>query len=471
MKEEAEQSYRSQRLSGFSQVWIDSILAAGSGLATMNRLLLQSKRRHLLGDIAILLIALTLGGLVAAEFKTFYFEAHHLARFARKLSFSVRPGPNPSLRFPQQGPYDERLGYSHLPDLLKSLTAQGYEIEAQARASFGLNMVMHWGLYPTFREKSQAGLRIFSHNGRSLFDAQYPEKVYSRFESIPPVIINTLLFIENRELLDPRYPDRNPAVEWDRLAKALIDKGTNFLKPGHRFAGGSTLATQLEKFRHSPDGRTATAREKLRQMLSASLRAYLNGADTTEARRQIVVDYLNSVPLSALAGYGEVNGIGDGLQAVYGSDFNTVNRLLCNGGRSDDVERARAYKQVLSLFIAQRRPSFYLLTNRDALESITNSYLRRLAKEGIITTGLRDNALHVRLRFREGTPKLPAVSFVGRKAPNAIRRHLSGLLGVEHLYELDRLDLTVKSTLNEATQDGVSRLLLRLRDRKYVEAA
>jgi len=437
----------------------------------MNRLLLRFKRRWLLGGTAILLVALTLGGLAAAEFKTFYLEARYLARFARKLSFSVKPGPNPSLRFPQQGPYDKRLGYILLPDFLKSLSVQGYQIEAQARASSGLNEVMDWGLYPTFREKNQAGLKIFSHDGQSLFDAQYPERVYSRFESIPPVIINTLLFIENRELLDSRYPYRNPALEWDRLAKAVIDKGINVLNPDHKFEGGSPLATQLEKFRHSPGGRTATAREKLRQMVSASLRAYLNGTDTTEARRQVVVDYLNSVPLAALAGYGEVNGIGDGLWAVYGSDFNTVNRLLCNGGGSDDVERATAYKQVLSLFIAQRRPSFYLLTNRDALESLTNSYLRLLAKAGTITTGLRDSALQVKLRSRQSPPELPAASFVGRKGANAIRRHLSGLLEVPHLYELDRLDLTVKSTLNGATQDEVSRLLLRLRDPKYIEAA
>ncbi len=405
------------------------------------------------------------------EIKTFYLEARPLARLARKLSFSVIPGPNPSARFPQQGPYDERLGYTLLPDFLKSLDAQGYRIEAQACASSGLNEVMDWGLYPTFREKSQAGLKIFSHDGRSLFDAKYPARVYSRFESIPPVIINTLLFIENKELLDSRYPDRNPAVEWDRLAKAVIDRGINFLSPEHRFEGGSPLATQLEKFRHSPGGRTASAREKLRQIASASLRAYLHGADTTEVRRQIVVDYLNSVPLAALAGYGEINGIGDGLWAVYGSDFHVVNGLLCNGCGSEDVQRATAYKQVLSLFIAQRRPAFYLGTHQGALESLTNSYLRLLAKEGIITAALRDSALQVKLRFREGPPDLPAVSFVGRKAANTIRRQLSGFLGVPHLYELDRLDLTVKSTLNGATQDEVSRLLLRLRDPEYVEAA
>ncbi len=194
MKEEAKQSYNSQRLRGFPRVWIDSVLAIGSGRARMNRLLLRSMRRRLLGGTAILLVALTLGGLAAVEFKTFYLEARYFAQSARKLSFSVKPGPNPSLRFPQQGPYDKRLGYIQLPDFLKSLSAQGYQIEAQARASSGLNEIMDWGLYPTFREKSQAGLKIFSHDGRSLFDAQYPERVYSRFESIPPVIINTLLY-------------------------------------------------------------------------------------------------------------------------------------------------------------------------------------------------------------------------------------------------------------------------------------
>lgn len=46
MKEEAKQSYKWHRLNGFPEVWIDSVLAAGSRLATINRLLLQSKRRQ-----------------------------------------------------------------------------------------------------------------------------------------------------------------------------------------------------------------------------------------------------------------------------------------------------------------------------------------------------------------------------------------------------------------------------------------
>ena len=67
----------------------------------------------------------------------------------------------------------------------------------------------------------------------------------------------------------------------------------------HDAPGGSTLATQIEKYRHSPEGRTASIPEKFRQMASASLRAYLDGPDTQRARERIVVDYLNTVPLSA----------------------------------------------------------------------------------------------------------------------------------------------------------------------------
>lgn len=465
MEEETKETDKSPGLNGFSEASTD-----GSGLAKLKSFLQWRKCKWLVVVTVVSVVALSLGAFLGTELQTAHLEAEYLARLASKLSFDLKPGPNPALRFPKQGPYDKRLGYIQLPDFLKRLGAQGYRIEAQARTSAGLNDVMSWGLYPTFREKSQAGLKIFSYDGQPLFYAQYPERVYGGFDAIAPVIINTLLFIENRELLDSRHRDRNPAVEWDRLAKAVVDKGINILNRGHRFAGGSTLATQIEKFRHSPEGRTATAREKLKQMASASLRAYLGGQDTTEVRRQLVVDYLNSVPLAALPGYGEVNGIGDGLWAVYGSDFTAVNQLLFDERGSGDARQAIAYKQVLSLFIAQRRPSYYLV-KRDALEALTNNYLRMLNEAGVITAQLCDAALQAKLRFRLDPPETPAVSFVGRKAANAIRRQLSAFLNVPRLYELDRLDLTVKSSLDGATQDEVSKLLLRLRDPEYVAAA
>lgn len=68
----------------------------------------------------------------------------------------------------------------------------------------------------------------------------------------------------------------------------------------------------------------ATPPEKLRQIAPASVRAYRDGPQTMPARQQILVHYLNFVPLSAKAGVGEVNGIGDGLAAWYGRDFRHV---------------------------------------------------------------------------------------------------------------------------------------------------
>src|SRR3546814_20415812 len=78
--------------------------------------------------------------------------------------------------------------------------------------------------------------------------------------------------------------------------------------------GGSTIATQLEKMRNSPGGRTDTPVEKLRQMVSASMRAYRDGPDTIEERRPLVVDVLNYTPLSGSTSHGEVIGLGAGLE-------------------------------------------------------------------------------------------------------------------------------------------------------------
>ena len=93
-------------------------------------------------------------------------------------------------------------------------------------------------------------------------------------------------------------------------------------------AGGSTLATQVEKYRHSPDGLTVSPTEKIRQMVSASVRAYRLGPETLEARKLVAWAYLNSVPLSAAPGYGEVHGLGDGLWVWFGANVDEVNRLL-----------------------------------------------------------------------------------------------------------------------------------------------
>lgn len=407
------------------------------------------------------------------ETRSYEKQAEFFAKLAAQLTYKLEAGASPTnkIRFPHDSPYDERMGYAHLPDFLAKLQAKDFTITAQARISPKMVEMADRGYFATYHEKNGVGLSILDCRQQPLFAARYPERFYANFETTPKVLIDSLLFIENRELLDPTYPKRNPAIEWDRLSKAVFDKSMNVIGGGHRSAGGSTLATQIEKYRHSAEGRTNSLTDKFNQMVSASLRAYQGGEDTTLARRQIVVDYINSVPLSAKPGYGEVNGIGDGLWVWYGRDFAEINLAL--KGNLQSSASALAYKQALSLFIAQRRPSYYLDAGAADLEQLTDSHLRLLAQAGVISAALRDAALQVKLQpvGKGGSAIAANNSFVSRKASNAVRNHLASLLGDSSLYSLDRLDLSVVTTLDAQAQEAVTNVLRNLRDPEAAKAA
>ncbi len=409
------------------------------------------------------------------ELKTSRFQAYFFNNIAKDMKFWVEPDKSSSIRFPKEGPYDKRLGYVYLPAFIDRLTAKGYKIEAQARISNNLAKITDKGIFTTFHEKTQAGLQIQDRDNNVIFAATYPERIYNDFNEVPDVIVKSLLFIENKELLNPQLPYLNPAVEWDRLAKAVMFKGRHLIDKDERVPGGSTLATQMEKYRHSPDGLTSSVRDKYRQMTSAALRAYLNGEQNIEARQRIVLDYINSMPLGAVPGYGQVNGMGDGLYAWYDVDFNYINKCLKSPGKNqgdiDLTEWARAYKQVLSLFLAQRRPSFYLLENHNALEAKSDGYIRLLAENGIISPRERDAALQTRLNLRQYMPVQRKASFIERKAANTIRPMLLALMKVPSLYDQDLLDLTVKSSLDYRAQKEVTDILRKLSEPEFTKAA
>ena len=422
-------------------------------------------RRTLLGISTLALLG-GLGAVGMEEMRTSRLQARLLSSYAKDMTFALRDGPNPAARYPNFGPYNERLGYTGLPGYLKALTDDMYAVEMQAHASPALDQFMAKGGFPIYHEKTRGGLTLLDRSGGTLFSARYPERVFNRFEDVPTLVADTLLFIENRELLDTDEPRRNPAVEWERFGAAVLALPIQWIKPGTRSPGGSTLATQIEKYRHSPDGQTSGASEKLRQMASASVRAYLDGEDTTLARRRILIDYLNSTPLTGRPGFGEVNGLGDGLWAWYGTDLALAVKVLSEpamDARSLQL-KALAYKQVLSLMLAQRRPSHYLIADRNALERLTDSYLRVMAQAGVIDATLRDAALATTLKFREEPPPPQSASFVEQKAPNAIRARLLSMLGVPSLYQLDRTDMTVETTLDDPTQQRVVATLAKLSD-------
>jgi hypothetical protein len=264
-------------------------------------------------------------------------------------------------------------------------------------------------------------------------------------------------------------------------------------------AGASTLATQIEKYRHAPEGLTESPRDKLLQMASASFRAYAGRRGDDGGPARIVLQYVNSVPLAAIRGEGEIAGIPDGLWAWYGTDpprprrrssgfrpegrtdpgargnlaRTVASRSQAGAGKrgvdppaSPDATRgirlatgratvrvtrwqhvARIYRQVLSLFLAQRRPSYYLATpgGQEALARLTDRYLERSRGRWDHRAGPGARRPRIRDRAPGSPPERPPVDFVERKAVNTVRTGLLGLLGVPRLYDLDRIDLSART--------------------------
>ncbi|EFQ65019.1 hypothetical protein PFWH6_1093 [Pseudomonas fluorescens WH6] len=414
----------------------------------------------------VLLIALLgLGWAASREMRTSRLQAEHLSALAASLSYRVEPGPSDAIVYPGDGPFDRRLGYSGLNDFLPRLLKRNYRIEAQARFSPALMHYAERGLFVPYAEKVQAGLTLTDCRGAPLYTFTYPQQLYADFAAIPPLVVQSLLFIEDRDLLDPKQPLANPAVDWPRFAKAAWSQVAKLLHLPGQTAGGSTLATQLEKYRHSPDGLTLSGGEKIRQMISASVRAYQPGPQTLDSRQRIVRDYLNSVPLSAVPGHGEVHGMAEGLRVWFGADFNAVNQALSDHAQDPAslAKRGLALRQVLSLMIAQRRPSHYLNKGRDELTQLTDSHIRLLAQSNVITPALSAAALanHVTYRDWQRQPTLQPIE--GNRAISVARSRLASLLD-RPLYDLDRLDLSATSTLQYDLQTQATAYLKRLAD-------
>ena len=449
-------------------------------------------RLGLLLVLSLGLLSSVVGGALLWEMSTSTLQSRWLSSLASEVSWQVSQGPSPEILFPGQAPYDHRLGYSRLPEIIERASGRGFDVVEQARVSSRYQeLVREWGLYPIYRDKARAGLSIADQEGEPLFAIQFPTRAYSSFESIPPVVWRTLLFVENRSLLDPDQPLKNPAVEWPRLLRSTAELGLSALGWEGSIAGASTLATQMEKFRHSPDGLTASPRDKLAQMASASLRAYLDGEQTLPTRRRIVLDYLNSVPLAAQRGEGEVTGLADGLWAWYGREFEEANRILASAsmkraepldhpateeadGSSQALalEQGAIYREVLSLMLSQRRPTYYLTRSegREALQALTDRHLGLLQAAEVISPSLARAAREASSKPRSLAPARPQFSFVERKAVNAVRSQLIGLLGVPGLYDLDRLDLTAVTTIDAAAQRLATDFIQHLTDPEFIQA-
>lgn len=428
----------------------------------------RMSRRQRMALLILFTVSAVLAMLIWHEVQTSFWQARELNSYAAGLRHHVAPGPAEQIRFPTEGPFDERLGYVAIPGFAERLRARGFQITGQARQSESLQAHLARGWFAPYAEKTHTGLTVLDCSREPLHAFRYPYRRFERFESLPPVVVQALLFIENRDLLDAERPEMNPAVDWVRFTRAVISQLGSQIDPDIDTHGGSTLSTQIEKYRHSPGGITHDAREKLRQMISASVRAYQQGTQTMPARRQLVLDYMNTVPLSAAPRHGEVHGLADGLWVWFGTDFERAQSLLTDPSAEADA-KGQVLRQAVALMIAHRRPSHYLGQGRKDLDQSTDAHLRLLATAGIIDNAWRDAALRQTLVFRDMEKDPPLLPSTASKGTTAVRTRLAGMLGTS-LYSLDRLDAEASTTLNGKLQEAVSDYLGRLNEPDFASS-
>lgn len=395
------------------------------------------------------------------ELHTSYLQASFLPKYAEKLSYSVKPGPSQDIVFPKQGPFNKRRGYTQIPDFQRMLEARNYSVAEQASFSPELVKMAKQGVTPPYRESPVKGLIIRDASGMPIYEARTRKtRVFESYEDIPPLIVKTLLFIEDRELDNLIVPSRNPVINWNRFIMASILYGASKLGLPVKIEGGSTLATQLEKYRYSPSGRTFSATDKLRQMTGATLRVYKEGSDTRAARHKIILDYINTMPLAAVPGHGEIYGLGEGLHSWFGLNLWEVSDILTSP--DPDQKKALAFKQVLTMLCAVRGPTYYMKVNYAALERRVSNYIDIVERQGIIDTDFASQLRKTPVAFSPPEYVSEPVSFSMRKAVNAVRQDIVKALGVANYYILDHLDLEVKTTVNTTLQKEVTELFRKL---------
>ena len=411
--------------------------------------------------------ALVLSVVALVEIKLSAVQSLVLPALASQLTWRLDRGASPRIVFPRKGPYDVASGYSSLPAFQQRLTTRGYRVVDQARFSKALAMAAALGLTPPARDKTSTGLLISDERGHIEYDAVARQPRFSRYEDIPDVIVRSLLYMEDRRLLGPSRPSLNPAVDIGRLARAAVFSAGSTIGLPFAFQGGSTLAIQIEKYRHSQSGRTGSVVDKLRQIVSASLRVYHDGPDTRAERRQIILDYVNSVPLGGAPGYGEVHGIGEGLRAWF--DLNPQSTFDQLRSSLPTAQHTRALKQVLALLCAVRAPTRFLADDHAELERRLSYFENELHNSGVI-----DDEQFVRLGrtpvMYQPSRQVVRSPYRSRKGVDLVRHELLANLGLQSLSDLDRLDLEVTTTLDAGLQERASHLLQQFSDAAFIDS-
>ena len=275
----------------------------------------------------VVLVIGGLAGLVYHELRTSAIQSWLLSRYAARLSYEIKQGPSPSIAFPGADPSirSEAIRGSAISDAGSSPPGTPWpsrRVKARAWcASSG-------GASPHVSRARGGGTGHPRLPGRVDLRRAAGRRAVPQLRGGPaPDRQHAALPGESRadQSHRPREQSRHrlgPAGKGQRTLRRPRGRTARAIRR-REHAG-----RPAEKYRHSESGRTASPLDKLRQLTAASLRAYRDGPDSTASRQEIVLDYLNTMPLAAAPGYGEVHGLGNGLRAWFDLDLDGVESAL-----------------------------------------------------------------------------------------------------------------------------------------------
>lgn len=401
--------------------------------------------------------------LAAFEIKTSYFLSGYLHSFSKQINFKLQSDKVDDPFFPKFGPLNERYGYTKIPtwtDNLKNL----FTITHQADLSTKHKQIVAAGLNPIYNPKPFSQFKIDDQYGNLVYKKE--ALFFNSLEDVPPIIISILTFIENREILQTNFSYANPVVEVDRLAQAgFLYIKNQITGSGGKTAGGSTLATQMEKYNFSKDGKTQGSTDKIKQIASASLRVYKDSRSTLNQRKKILLDYINSVPLGAANYYGEVRGLAEGLSIIYNVNLNSEIEVLNTITNKNPYNRQQleSLNRLMQLILSIRNPNF--LKNPQELKYLKQVYVQTLIKQNI----LNSSASNIIQMYEEKQGyKIPDKNFITQKAQDHLRSRIAQLLKVTYS-QLDKLDLSVQSTLDYQLQQQITQFFENLKDENFIK--
>lgn len=102
---------------------------------------------------ALILLLVVIGSLlVAREIETSAWQASYLSDQAIRLNYRILDGASDSIRFPAHGPFDQRMGYTRLPQTIERLGTRGFVLDKQVRFSEKLLDFTERGNFPLPRK-------------------------------------------------------------------------------------------------------------------------------------------------------------------------------------------------------------------------------------------------------------------------------------------------------------------------------